>query len=327
MKSLNNYIKKKNSRKILFTPGPASLSKENIEGLEPAFGRGDVQYDSDLKYVLKKLKSFSKHKKIVCMQGSGSFAIELMCYNFLKGNVLVVNTGYYAKRIISICKNLKKLRRIKNVFEIDWKLFNKYKSNKKIDWMIACPTETSIGLRLPIKDLYRFSKKIKSKLMLDSTASFPIEKNHNLADVISYSSCKALCGLTGASFINYNSKPNYFHNSFYLNLKNHEKKKMTGPYHTILSLKNVLKKYSGFKQSIINNKKYFQKKFRKNLIYKSKNQPLLCTYINKQITPKLKKVILYRSRSKIIGSVVSHLGEAHLKEKSKGSIINFLKNE
>ena len=102
---------------------------------------------------------------------------------------------------------------------------------------------------------------------------------------------------------------------------------MTGPYHTILSLKNVLKKYSGFKQSIINNKKYFQKKFRKNLIYKSKNQPLLCTYINKQITPKLKKVILYRSRSKIIGSVVSHLGEAHLKEKSKGSIINFLKNE
>ena len=37
-----------------------------------------------------------------------------------------------------------------------------------------------------------------------------------------------------------------------------------------------------------------------------------------------KNVILYISRSKIKGSVVSHLGEVHLKKNSKGKIINLI---
>ncbi len=160
--------------------------------------------------------------------------------------------------------------------------------------------------------------------MLDATASFPIDPNHHLADVLSYSSCKALCGLTGASFINYNIKPRYYKNSFYLNMYNHENKKMTGPYHTILSLKNVLNDYSKFKKSIVLNKKVFKKKFKKYLIYKNENQPLLCTFVSKKIKSRLKKVILYKSRSKISGSVVSHIGEVHLKNNSKGRIINYL---
>ena len=38
--ALQKFIAEKN-KKVLFTPGPASLSKENIMGLEPCFGRGD----------------------------------------------------------------------------------------------------------------------------------------------------------------------------------------------------------------------------------------------------------------------------------------------
>jgi len=256
------------------------------------------------------------------MQGAGSMAIELMCYNFLNGNVLVINTGYYANRIITICKNLRSIKRIKKLIKIDWKNFNTYKSKTKIDWVIACPTETSIGLHIPIKQIKNFSLRLKSKTMLDATASFPIERDHNLAEVISYSSCKALCGLTGASFINYNIKPRYYKNSFYLNLANHEQKKMTGPYHAILSLKNVLKNYSFFKKSIEINKVKFIQKFQKYLIYKDFNQPKLCTYVNKEIKAKNKNVVLYKSRSKIKGSVVSHLGEAHLNNKAKGKIID-----
>ena len=36
-------------------------------------------------------------------------------------------------------------------------------------------------------------------------------------------------------------------NSFYLNVQNHLDGKMTGPYHTILSLYDVLRNYEDFK--------------------------------------------------------------------------------
>lgn len=321
---LKKFIQLKNSKKILFTPGPTSLSLENISGLSPSFGRGDKEYLKDHKYVLHKLKKMSRHKFITCLQGSGSLAIELMAYNFLNGNVLIVNTGYYSDRIKNICNNLKKIKRINQTFLVDWKKIDNYKLDKKINWIIACPTETSIGLHVPIKNIKKLSLKFKSKLMLDATASFPLDKGHHLADVLSYSSCKGLCGLTGASFINYNCKPRYYKNSFYLNLLNHENKKMTGPYHTILSLKNIVSNYSLFKKSIQINKKKFLKKFSTYLIYKKENQPTLCTYVDKDIKTKSKNVILYKSRSKIKGSVISHLGEVHLKDKAQGKIIDSL---
>ena len=54
---LSSLIKSANKKKI-FTPGPGSLSYENIIGLKPSFGRNDVDYDKTLKYVenfIKKL--------------------------------------------------------------------------------------------------------------------------------------------------------------------------------------------------------------------------------------------------------------------------------
>ena len=71
--------------KFLFTAGPASLVTENILGLGPCFGRNDSQYLNVEKKVLKKLKNISGHNKIVRMQGSGSFALEVVSLNFLYG--------------------------------------------------------------------------------------------------------------------------------------------------------------------------------------------------------------------------------------------------
>ena len=55
---------------------------------------------------------------------------------------------------------------------------------------------------------------------------------------------KGLFGLTGAAFVAFNSLPNNKINQFNLNIHNHLEKKMTGPYHSIYSLYNVLKNYS-----------------------------------------------------------------------------------
>ena len=237
MHSFKKFVKKSNSKKILFTPGPSSLLQENLIGIKPCFGRDDADYKKVENSVLKKLKLMSGHKKIARMQGSGSLAIEIMCHNFLYGNILILDTGFYSDRLKKICKSAKLIeKKIKSIKSINWKQMNH--NSKNFDWVLSCPTETSKGLHIPIKKIANFAKKIRAKTMLDATGSFGLEKDHSYADVISYSSCKGLFGLTGASFIAFNNMPYYFSKTFYLNLNNHLKKKndWSIPYNRIIVL-------------------------------------------------------------------------------------------
>jgi len=321
-------IKKKiyieNNKKILFTAGPASLTEENIAGLKPCFGRGDKEYSKVENFVLSKIKKISGQKNIARIQGAGSLALELMVLNFLYGKILIVNTGYYSDRIQMICNYAKyNFKNIKVIKTINWK--NLSDASGRYDWIIACPTETSCGLKIPISDLYLLKKKLKSKLMLDATASIGLEIDHELADVLSFSSCKGLFGLTGACFVGFSIKIKNDVKSFYMRLSNHLKKKMTGPYHTIYSLYETLKNHNNFKYSVIINKKKFLKKMQNHLSLPLRNQPLLCTHIKRNIYTKNKKIILYEPRNNLKGSIVCHLGEAHLKNKSKGKILDELK--
>ena len=321
---MKNLINKKNSDKILFTPGPASLSEANLINLNPSFGRGDEQYLKTEKNVLSKIKKISVHKYIITTQGSGSTVLEMVSLNFLKGKVLIISTGYYSQRLYDLSIFAKKTHNyIKKVEKINWKNLDKVKG--KYDWIWACYTETSCGIKLSIKDLKRLSNKTNSKLAIDATASFGLEEKHNLADVVSFSSCKGLLGLTGAGFICYNSKPKNKVKSFVLNLKNAKEKKMTGPYHSIQSLEIIIKNYRSFKKSVEINKKKALKKFKKYLVYSKKNQPLLCTYLTCKVKGSSSKVVLYKPRIKLPGSVICHLGEAHLAAKAKGKILNYLK--
>ena len=108
-KTLKNFVEKQNNSKFIFTPGPASLINENILGLGPCFGRNDQHYSKMETRVLHKLKNISDHKNIVHMQGSGSFALEIVSVNFLYGKVLIVSTGYYSDRLFNLCVNAKKI--------------------------------------------------------------------------------------------------------------------------------------------------------------------------------------------------------------------------
>ncbi len=324
---MKSQIKKKieiaNKNKIIFTAGPASLAAENLNSLKPCFGRGDKEYTSVENFVLSKILKMSGQKKIARLQGSGSLAIEIMCLNLLNGKILIIDTGYYSDRIKTITKQSKKINKeIKIVKSIDWKDMDKL--NEKFDWIFACPTETSCGLKIPIKDLYNLKKRLKAKLILDATGSFGLEENHNLADALSFSSCKGLFGLTGACFICFSTNIVNEIKSFYLNLNNHLDKKMTGPYHTIYSLFEILKDYESFKYSVKQNKKIFLKKMKNYLTLPNKNQPLLCTHINKIVYSNKKNVILYQPRNNLYGSIVCHLGEVHLKRFSKGEILDNL---
>ena len=216
-KKLEDFVKDRNNSKFLFTAGPASLVTENILGLSPCFGRNDSQYLKVEKKVLKNLKKISGHKKIVRMQGSGSFALEVVSLNFLYGKILIVSTGYYSDRLFNLCVKAKKnFKKILKVSKVSWKDLDDFSG--KFDWVWTCPTETSCGLKIPIFELKKLSKKVKAKLALDATASIGLETQHELADVISYSSCKGLFGLTGGCFISYNFDPENRVNSFNLDI-------------------------------------------------------------------------------------------------------------
>jgi len=319
--NLQKFVSSKNLNKKLFTPGPASLLVENITSIQPCFGRGDKEYEKLENKVLNKLKNISHHSYIARMQGAASFAIEVMINNFLYGDLLIIKTGTYSDRLLNMSEaskiNFKKIRKIhyedhRNIDKID----------KKYDWVLGCSVETSIGLKIPISKLNKLKKKCRAKLALDATASIGLENNHGYAEVIGYSSCKGLFGLTGAAFVAFNERPKNEINQFNLNISSHLEKKMTGPYHTICSLNDVLKKHNDFKYAVSVNKKYFLKKMDNYLVHSIEQQPRLCTLISKKIKTKSKKVILYQSRSDISGSIVCHLGEVHLKKKAKGKIID-----
>ena len=322
--TLTKFVNFQNSFKKLFTPGPGSLTVENLTSIQPCFGRGDLVYENLENKVLKQLKLMSGHKKIIRMQGSASLALEILVNNFFFGKILIISTGYYTDRLKLICNQFKKnFKYVKNIKTIDWKKINQI--SEKFDWIFACPTETSMGLKIPILELFKLKKNCNAKLALDATGSIGLEDGHHYADVIAYSSCKGLFGLTGASFIAYNLNPNNFVNSFYLNLNNHLEKKMTGPYYAITSLADVLPNHADFKYSVIVNKTKFMEKM-KNLLTKNIiNEPLLCTHAKVKFSAKNKKIILYKVRTNIKGSIVCHLGELHLKRKAVGKIIDCLK--
>ena len=118
---IKDFVNLKN-KKIVFTPGPGSLLEENIIGLAPYFGRGDLDYLKIEESVLRNLKKISGLKKIVPFQGSGSLAIEIALQNFVYGKILIVNTGYYSERLNFILKNLKyNFKKIKKIEIASWK--------------------------------------------------------------------------------------------------------------------------------------------------------------------------------------------------------------
>jgi aspartate aminotransferase-like enzyme len=320
---IKKFVTNQNKIKKLLTPGPGSLLPENLISMQPCFGRGDIEYKKIELNVLNRLKNISGHKYIARLQGSASLALEILASNFLYGKVLVIDTGVYSERIKNMSIFSKStFKNIREVKVLKWEEIKNF--SKKFDWIFACPTETSVALRIPIEDLYKLKKRCKAKLALDATASIGLEKNHNFADVLAYSSCKGLFGLTGASFIAFNKYPVNKVGSFYLNIFNHLESRMTGPYHTILSLFKVLPKHNEFKYSVLVNKKKIEKLMGNQMVYPRENQPLLCTYIKKKLISKNKKIIFYETRANLTGTVVCHLGEVHLKKKSKGNILKEL---
>ena len=101
-KAVGAWALKKNITKKMFTPGPATNLACNYDELEAYFGRGDSTYDALFQKVEEWILSMTGHNKLIALQGSATLALEIACNNFLHGNIAVLNTGYYGKRLAEL---------------------------------------------------------------------------------------------------------------------------------------------------------------------------------------------------------------------------------
>jgi len=301
-KNAQRAITEINNQKLMLTPGPAVVLQDNIEHLKPLFGRGDDEYTSMANDVINWIKKISGQDEVVMAQGSATFALELAAHSFVSGRVLLISTGYYSDRLkvllpkscqVSVCK----------YEDID-------SASGNFDWVLCAYTETSTAFKVDLEMIKSKSVELGAKLYVDSTGSIGLEDGHVVADVMAFSSCKGLFGLTGACFVAYKSglKPQATGN-FYFNLETQINKMVTGPYHAIASLYGVMNNHEKYRKRVIQSKKEVLEKW--SHLVRDKNQPLLCTYIEGEIQPNDNNIVLYSPRSELSGSVICHFGEIH----------------
>jgi 2-aminoethylphosphonate-pyruvate transaminase len=295
-------ITQKNNRKLMLTPGPAVVLYENLQYLKPLFGRGDDEYTSMSESVTNWIKGLSGQDEVVSMQGSATLALELAAHSFVSGKILLVSTGYYSDRLEKLLPNGCEL------------IICKYEELDSIkgsfDWVLCAYTETSVAFKVDLQSVKNKANECKAKLYVDATGSIGLEDNHQLADVMAFSSCKGLFGLTGAGFVAYKSNLNPKDlDTFYFNLNTQKNKMTTGPYHAIASLYGIIEKHNIFKQRVVNSKNTILEKYQD--IVRESNQPLLCTYLEGEVVPNDDSIVLYSPRSELSGSVICHFGEIH----------------
>lgn len=329
-RALTAIVEKRNSLKPMFTPGPSNISAQSILDIKPAFGRDDEEYLKIEAEVLNNIRKLTGHDQIVRMQGSATTAIDVATSNFVLGNVLIVDSGYYSNRLIEIYQRKLEYLSGTNITVIKYDdIESEILNTRTFDWVVTTYTETADAFIADIHLLKELSEKKSSRLFLDATASINLEENHNLADACAFSSCKGLMGLTGAGFITLNNDclSNKLKQSLplCLDIDTYINKKTTGPYHAICSLYTISRSFDKIKRNVQKSKEFFLEKYSDRIIRTKSEQPNLSTMIRvDEIT--FDKGVPYSPRTAEKGTaVICHLGDAFVHENAIGDIYNNIK--
>jgi len=313
-KSAEILFSRKSFLRRMLTPGPGAVPFESVELIGPAFGRGDKEFQKIYDNSIQWLKKQSGQDKVIPLQGSATLSIELGLHTFVYGSVLIIADGVYGKRLQELLPQGIKMTVITSA-----ELTDVIQSRKSFDWIVTPYTETSIGYKHDIKDLKHAKDLLNAKLFLDATASIGLERDHKVADVCCFSSCKGLFGITGASFITHKSNLKIRKsNLFYFNYETHLNKLITGPYHQLCSIYGVSKVHFHLVQSVKNSKNGISEIFTP-YAKPLRNQPLLCTHIKESVIGR-ENVVLYQPRQSVEGSIICHLGDIYRSSKYDAGI-------
>ena len=309
MKNLKNT-------KITFCPGPGAVIPQWFTYQKEYFGRGDLEYKRLKEKTLKWLKKISGQEEVIPVAGAGTTAAIVALNTFLSKKILIIKTGYYSDRWINY---LKKVKFSNSIEEVSYKEFiNKKKFKKGYDWILFVYVETASCTKFDIKKVKKLCSLNKSKLMVDATASIGLEPNHDLADVVFFSSCKGLFGPTGLGFVAYKKKIKLKESKdFLLDYKTHQKSMYTLGYNCMASLYAISKIHKKLKQKIV-----YSKKFLKKYATDYTNSPLIGVGLKKKIKNKnLSYTIFYQPRLNPGYDVIFFLGLIKLNYKKIKTIL------
>lgn len=286
---------------LYLTPGPSQFIPNSVKNLSTSFGRGDARYSLVEREVEEFLLDISGQSQIISLQGSGSLANQIIAENFLYGDVLVLDTGYYSSR-------LREMAEVAD--EVDSVHFVKESQipSRHFDWVFATPVETGLAKLMPITRLRKIANERGAKLALDAVASIGLEENHDKADVLGFSSCKGLFGLTGACFVASKKAPEHKAKGFFQDYQTHKDKKVTGPYNQIQSIHGLKDNHSELADQVRQNKAIVMASFREYLVHELLLQPKISTLVRTEYTSPM-DLIDYLPRQKTDGHfTISSLG-------------------
>ena len=294
-------MKNLNKTKITFCPGPGAVIPEWFNTQKEYFGRGDKEYQILKKKTLSWLRKKSGQDHVIAVPGAATTAAIIALNSFIEGNVLVINTGYYSKRWFDY---LIKTKIAKKTDFVSYENFLKDKIFKHYKFIIFVYVETASCTKFDIKKVKKKCKKIKANLMVDATASIGLESNHNLADVVFFSSCKGLFGPTGLGFIGYKKSLKINRSKdFLFDYKTHKESKYTLGYNCMAALYSISKKHNFYKKKILFAKNYLKR----HLI--NKHGPLIGSGLNLVLKNKnLKNTIFYIPRKNPGYDLIFYLG-------------------
>ncbi|MFK5878551.1 MAG: adenylyltransferase/cytidyltransferase family protein [Flavobacteriaceae bacterium] len=329
-KAVKSIVQERNSNKVMFTPGPSNMSYLNMFDLRSVFGRGDTEYIHIEKTVLQNILNLTGHDKIVRFQGGGTTAIDVATSNIVLGKILIIDAGYYSRRIKQILIN-----KSNSLPSTSFKIIKYDEIGAELlisdtyDWIATAYAETADAFLSDINLLKRLAEFKKAKLYLDATASINLEPNHNLADACSFSSCKGLGGLTGAAFITFKEaayQPEKRGDVPYtLNIDTHLDKLYTGPYHAICSLYSISKSFDRITKNVKQSKLLFLEKYKDRIIRPAEEQPIISTIFRTKSISTTKNAVLYQPRvAPPETAIICHFGDMFTSEDKIGQIYDTL---
>ena len=81
-------------KKITFCPGLGAVIPEWFDKQKEYFGRGDQEYQKIKNRTFNWLKIKSGQDHVIAVPGAATTAAIISLNSFIKGNVLVINTGH-----------------------------------------------------------------------------------------------------------------------------------------------------------------------------------------------------------------------------------------
>lgn len=201
-------------KKMLFTPGPvmtsdkvkAVLAHPDMSHRRPIF---EQVVDSVRAKLLKLFRADDRYTTVV-VSGSGTAANETALSSIIKDSdeILLIKNGEFGKRLDGILTcyhyTFHKLEyawgQLPDMKEVE----NALVKNKDIQWICMVYHETSTGMINPVNEVGELANKYGRKLFVDSVSAIggeDIDVVRDHIDVCTGVPNKAVCGMTGASFI------------------------------------------------------------------------------------------------------------------------------